>query len=100
MLFSDIITLRTATVTYDSYGAPIETFSGTDVFANKKSITRSEFYAANANGIDLKLEFEVHAEDYAGQMDIVHETKQYIVVRTYQKGLGVVTLVCSDKKFN
>lgn len=100
MYFSDKITLRTESITYDDYGAPVTSYTGVDVWANKKSVKRSEFYAANANGIDLTVTFEVHTEDYDGQKNILFDGKEYVVVRTYQEGEGTVELVCSDKKVN
>lgn len=98
MYFSDRITLRTETVTQDDYGSPVVTYTNTDVWANRKSVKRAEFYAANANGIDLTVTFEVHVEDYSGQKNILFEGKEYVVVRTYQTGDGKIELSCSDKK--
>ena len=99
-MWKDIITLRTETVTQDDYGAPIVTYKDSEVWANRKSVKRAEFYAANANGIDLTMTFEVHVEDYSGQKSVLHEDKEYVVVRTYQTGEGKIELSCSDKKVN
>ena len=101
MYFSDRIKLRTITVSRDSAGFETEAASSTkEVWANTKSINRSEFYAANSHGIELSRAFQVHIEDYSGQTQIEFDTKIYEVVRTYQKGEGIVELVCSDKKIN
>lgn len=99
-MWKDIITLRTEIVTQDDYGSPIVTYTDSEVWANRKSVKRSEFYAANANGIDLTVTFEVRVEDYDGQKNILFDGKEYTVVRTYQTGEGIVELSCSDKKVN
>lgn len=98
MYFSDKITLRAVVSNVDASGYPTTpTNTDTEVWANVKSAVRSEFYAANANGIDVTQMFEVHAEDWSNQTQVVYGTKTYDVVRAYQKGLGVVELTCSDK---
>jgi SPP1 family predicted phage head-tail adaptor len=98
MFFSDKITLRTETVTLDDYGDPVKTYTSVEVWANAKSVKRSEFYAADSNGRELSITFEVHAEDYDGQKNILYNGKEYDVVRDYQIGLGIVELNCSDKR--
>lgn len=97
MMFSDIITLRSVVNTVDSSGYPIETATDTDVWADVRSTTRAEFYAANANGIDISQIFAVHAEDWGNQTQVIYGTKTYDIIRAYQRGLGVVELSCSDK---
>ena len=98
MYFSDQITLRAITRnTLDDYGEAIEIRTDTVVWANVQSVKRSEFYAANTNGIDATMAFEVHVEDWNNQEEILYGGKTYVVVRSYQKGLGTVELTCSDK---
>ena len=98
MYFSDSITLRAVTPALDAAGYPATpTNVDTVVFANVKSVTRSEFYAANANGIDASISFEVHVEDWNNQTQVIYNTEIYYIVRAYQKGLGIVDLTCSDK---
>lgn len=98
MYFSDRITLRHVLVDTDDDGYKIETYQDTEVWADKKSVTRSEFYAANANGINIAAVFVVHSEDYQNQTDIIElDGKRYEVIRAYQKGIGSVELMCSDK---
>ncbi len=97
MYFSDSITLRAVTVGIDTSGYTTETNTDTAVWADVRSVTRSEFYAANANGIDASIAFEVNAEDWGNQTQVVYGTKTYDIIRAYQKGLGIVELTCSDK---
>lgn len=97
MYFSDKITLRTVTIGADADGYPTATNSDTEVWANVKSATRAEFYAATAQSIEISQVFEVHVEDWDDQTDVVYDGKAYDIRRTYQKGLGIIELVCSDK---
>jgi SPP1 family predicted phage head-tail adaptor len=97
MYFSDKITLRTVTIGADADGYPTVTNTDTEVWANVKSVTRAEFYAANAQSIEISQIFEVHVDDWDDQTDVVYDGKAYDIVRTYQSGLGIIELVCSDK---
>lgn len=97
MYFSDKITLRSITAGKDTDGYSTPTNTDTVVWANEKSVTRSEFYAANANKIDAVTAFEVHVEDWNDQAQVIVGTKTYYIVRAYQKGEGIVELTCSDK---
>ncbi len=95
MFFSDKITLRTpaATVTagFSAPGTPVDV----EVFADAQSVYREEHYSALAAGRKVERTFVVHAEDYSGQMVVVHESKEYRVERAPAKGLGDVVLICS-----
>ena len=96
-MWKDVITLRTETIGQDADGYPTTTNKDVEVYANKKSVARSEFYHAYAVGIEAKIVFEVRSEDYNGQKDILYDVKAYEVIRAYQKGEGTVELTCSDK---
>lgn len=97
MFFSDKIKLRAVVDGVDGDGYPTQTDTDTEVWANVKSATRAEFYAANANGIDVTKMFEVHAEDWGNQTQVVYNGRVYDIIRAFQKGLGVVELTCSDR---
>lgn len=97
MLFSDRIKLRAVTTTEDASGYDATTTNiDTDVWANKKSVTRSEFYASNKSGINMVQAFDVHVEDWNNQTFVVDGTQVYKIERSYQKGLGIVELNCSE----
>lgn len=97
MYFSDELILKAVTYSQDDYGEPIESYIDTSIWANRKSVARSEFYAANTRGIDAKHTFEVRTEDYSDQMLVEYCGKIYEVIRTYQTGNGIIELTCSDK---
>jgi SPP1 family predicted phage head-tail adaptor len=98
MYFSDKITLRKETVTLDEYGDSAYTYTDTTVFADVKSVTRSEFYSASMAGIKIDIVFAVHAEDYNNQTIVTYGTTQYNIVRTYKKGEGIVELNCAVRE--
>lgn len=98
MFFSDKITLRKVTKTLDSYGDTVKGYTDTEVFADKVSVKRSEFYAANMAGIKVDTVFEVNAEDFNDQTEVTFGTKNYNVVRAYQKGLGKIELMCVQRE--
>lgn len=96
-MLNDRITLRTETITKNENGYKEYSYTDVEVWARKKSVTRSEYYSAGASGIELSVAFEMHADEYEGQKTILYNGKQYNVVRTYQTGQGLVELNCSDK---
>ena len=94
MLFSDRIKLRAVEIGVDASGYPTHDTTDTEVWADVKSATRAEFYAANVSGINVEIVFDVHAEDFNKQTQVIYDSKTYNIIRAYQKGLGVVELVC------
>lgn len=69
-----------------------------DVYADKKSVNRSEFYAAYAAGLNLKYIFVVDTEDYEDadepQMLEYHD-RRYNIVRSYETDEGTELSVIS-----
>lgn len=97
MYFSDSITLRTVAYTLDSFGDQVPSNTDTVVFADRKSVKRSEFYTASMAGVKIDTVFAVHVEDYDDQTVVVDGTKIYTVVRSYQNGEGTVELMCAGR---
>jgi SPP1 family predicted phage head-tail adaptor len=64
------------------------------VFANKKSVTRSEFYHAFTNNLKPTVVFEIRYFEYDDEQKIQHEGKDYLVLRTYSKNGETIDLVC------
>lgn len=98
MFFSDRITLRAVTRTPDSYGDASNSYTDTVVWADKKSVTRSEFYTANMAGVKIDAVFAVHAEDYGNQTVVSFGSVNYEVIRAYAKGEGTVELMCAVRE--
>ena len=68
-------------------------------WAVKKSVVRSEFYAADANGRQVDAVFEVSPIDFGGHQKLIHHAAggdvEYKIVRDYQTGQDAVELVCT-----
>ena len=95
MMWRDVVTLQAETMTINEYSDRVFNKTPVVVFANKKSIRASEFYKTFATGLKPELMFEVRSVDYDGQPTLVHDSKEYVVIRTYSKNGEITELVCS-----
>ena len=93
MLFRDVVKLISVAVTENDMGDKIEKETETEVFANKRSIRQSEFYQAAATGLRPEIMFEVWSEEYSNQPRLEYGSKQYTIIRAYDKG-EITELVC------
>lgn len=95
---ADWITLVKTAVTESTFQqeAPV---ASVYCWAKQKSVVRSEFYAADANGRTVDAVFEVSPIDFAGQQKLVHHAAggdvEYRIVRDYKTGQDTVELVCT-----
>ena len=96
MYFSDKALLRTETIVQDADGFNTVTTSDVEVWADKKSVKRTEFYMAQSAGIEVTTVFEV--SDYSNEKVIVYQGKVYDIIRAYQDGSGPYELTCSDRR--
>jgi SPP1 family predicted phage head-tail adaptor len=97
-MFSEKITLRAETKSIDVMGGTTRSYVDTEVWANKKSITRAEFYNAQMAGIKVDAVFVVHLEDWSEQEAVTYGATQYEIVRSYQKGDGDIELICRKRE--
>lgn len=95
MLFRDIINLISVTRTQNAIGDIISTPTVRQVYANKKSVKRAEFYQAAAVGLKPELMFEIRSVEYQGEKKLSHEGTEYHILRTYTKNDEITELVCS-----
>lgn len=73
--FDNELTLIKTTFDKNQIGDPIETIEKTTILCSKKSITRSEHYAAAAHGFQPEIVFEVNRFEYDEQTEIEFEIK-------------------------
>lgn len=66
------------------------------VYANKRSVTRSEFYSANQSRRKADIILEIHAFEYEGEKYVEYNKKRYEVIRTYTVSPELLELTCSD----
>ena len=93
MYWRDIATLVGVKKTVNENGYKVETEARREVFVNKKSATRSEFYAAKQAGDKIALVLEVRGSDYEGETRIEYGGNPYEVVRTYTRAGEVIELI-------
>lgn len=81
-----VINLVSATYTKNSYGVQKPAETKREVFAEVRSITRSEFYQAGRNGLNPQYVFIVFAEDYEGETICEYDGNRYAIYRTFRAG--------------
>lgn len=92
----DVINLIAETIEKDEIGQDITATSKREVFAEKKGITRTEFFNVGQTGIKPAFMFRIRAIDYEGEEIIEYEEKQYKVYRTYSSG-EMMELYCEKR---
>lgn len=65
-----------------------------EVWAAKKSVTRSEYYKAAQAGIRTDAIFCVHSAEYGGELRVIHGGERFDVVRTYGAETETMELTC------
>jgi len=64
------------------------------VFAHKTGVVRTEFYAALQNNLKPTATFLIRSIEYEGEQKLRHEGKEYLIIRTYDRGDDIMELVC------
>lgn len=83
-LLTDVITLIAQTKTVDEYGDLSVTETERDVFAERRSIGMTEFYQAQAVGLQPEITFVLSDYlDYNGERFVKYNGRRYNVLRTY-----------------
>lgn len=94
MTYDHELTLIGQTYTEDEIGNQIPVETETTILCGLKSVTRSEFYNAAANGLKPELIFVVHGYEYNGEKEITFEGNRYKVIRTYSDNFEELELTC------
>lgn len=64
------------------------------IYANKKSITQSEFYQAQAQGFKPELKFEINTFEYEDNRRIRYKGRIYKILRIYEISSEKMEIVC------
>lgn len=88
-MFKDVIKLVSKTFTKDEYLQEIETKTERTVFADKQSVSQSEFFAAGQSGLKAQYKFVVRLSEYKGENELLFEGKSYTIYRTYELGENI-----------
>lgn len=86
MMYKDEIVLASVSNGRDKDGFPKADVQITAVFADVKSVKRSEFYEALRSGIAMGITCKVRSVDYGRQKYVRWEGTWYRVVRDYRVG--------------
>lgn len=84
--FSDIITLRQKTVTFDDEGNPKPSVEDTDVFYNPYRLNLTTMLQGGADGQKRTLAGQVRACDYSGQNMAVIGGEEYTITGANNTG--------------
>lgn len=89
---NDVLTLIRRKLAADGYTVEMETRR--DVFCRLDSVSRSEFYQAQATDLRPELVF-VLADylEYGGEYLCIHDSVWYRIIRTYRRGLELEIVV-------
>lgn len=95
---SVVLKLRKKTIgSVDEWGNPVDYFDEWEIFAERKSVRQSEYYQAAAQGLKPSVVFEMYTEEFKGAESIVNEGIEYSIIRTYQKTLDRLEVICERK---
>lgn len=86
--------------TTDDWGNPIPNIIEWDVFAERMSVRQSEFYQAANQGLKPSIVFEIYTEEFQDAELVKYDGQDYSIVRTYQKTLDRLELICEKKVAN
>jgi head-tail adaptor len=64
------------------------------VLAHKTGVVRTEFYAALSNNLMPTATFMIRSIEYDGEQKLRHAGKEYLIIRTYDRGDDIMELVC------
>lgn len=100
MNWSDVVDLIGLTEGTDDDGFPaVVPGKPRQVFANRKSVKSSEYYAAKQSGIELSYIFEIRSADHDGEERLKYAGDSYEVERSYEKG-EFIELTCKRESDN
>lgn len=78
----------------DDIGNQNSTETRRSVLCQRKSIGRTEFYAASSSGLKPEFVFVMYDFEYRNERKLEFEGIKYSVIRTYSTGLKEVELTC------
>lgn len=84
----------------DEWGNPTPVAEEWTVFADRMSVGQNEFYRAGNQGLKPDFVFEIYAEEFDGAALLICDGAEYSIIRTYQRTLDRLELVCERKVAN
>lgn len=88
----------------DEDGFPVEKKCEVEVYAKKKSVTRTELYESMRAGVTAKMVYEIRQEDWNRAKELSDDKYvrkienedgvEHDIIRTYKVGKATIELVC------
>lgn len=94
---NDVLKLFKTTYVNDKYGVPKPVNEAVEVFCERQSVTRSEFFNAGRNGLNPEYVFTVFKGDYEGETVLEYDGKTYSVYRAYETDSDYIELYVERK---
>ena len=92
--------VKDSKTTTDDWGNPIPNITEWGVFAVRMSVRQSEFYQAANQGLKPNIVFEIYSEEFQDAELVRYDSQDYSIIRTYQKTLDRLELICEKKVAN
>lgn len=96
-LMDDTLFLLSTTYERNKYGQNIPTNTKHEVFCDKKSITRNEFFNAGRNGLNPQYMFRVFKGEYNGESICEYNGLTYSIYRTFETDDDYIELYVERK---
>ena len=94
---NDTLYLLTKTYTNNKYGVPVATNVKNEVFCERHSISRNEFFNAGRNGLNPEFVFTIFKGDYQGELVCEYDGLTYAIYRTYETDDDYIELYVQRK---
>lgn len=88
-MFKDVIELVGYAVTLDELMQEVKTPIKKQVFANKRSVSQTEFFNGGQGGMRPQYQFEIRLSEYGDESELIFNGKTYSIYRTYEKGENI-----------
>lgn len=88
-MFKDIVELVGFTVELDELLQEVKTPVKKQVFANKRSVSQTEFFNGGQGGLRPQYQFEIRLSEYSDESELIFNGKTYSIYRVYEKGENI-----------
>lgn len=85
------------TITMNQLKQEVEVDTRTEIFAQKESISQSEFYKGGEAGLKPDFRLITAIIDYNGEREVELDGKKYGIYRTYERDQDYIELYCERK---
>lgn len=84
-------------ITMNQLKQEVEVDTRTEIFAQKESISQSEFYKGGEAGLKPDFRLITAIIDYNGEREVELDGKKYGIYRTYERDQDYIELYCERK---